>query len=59
MKNCYKTQMRTPIALKVGTHKGSPKKNPSIKFGANAVNGSGVMIDYAHKTRSIFVMPTG
>ena len=43
-KNCYKTQTRTPIALKFGTQKGSPKANPSIKFGANPMNGSGVMI---------------
>ena len=34
-KNCYKTQTRTSIALTFGTQKGSPKANPSIKFGAN------------------------
>ena len=41
--------------------------NPSIKLGANSVNGSGVMIDYSRKTRSIIrvkqdrfvVTPTG
>ena len=52
-KNCYKTQTRTPIALTFGTQKGSPKANPSIKFGANPMNGSGVMTDYSRKTRSI------
>ena len=52
-KNCYKTQMRTPIALKFGTQKGSPKANPSINFGANPMNDSGVMTDYSRKTRSI------
>ena len=52
-KNCYKTQMRTSIALKFGTHNGSPKANPTIKFGANPMNGSGFMIDYSRKTRSI------
>ena len=52
-KNCYKTQTRTPIALKFGTQKGSPKANLNIKFGANTMNGSGVMTDYSHKTRSI------
>ena len=52
-KNCYKTQTRTPIALKFGTQKGSPKANPSSKFGANPMNGSGVMTDYSRKTRSI------
>ena len=31
-KNCYKTQTRTPIALKFGTQKGSPKAIPNIKF---------------------------
>ena len=45
--------MRAPIALKVGTQKGSPKANPSIKFGAHLMNGSGVMTDYSRKTRSI------
>ena len=45
--------MHTPIALKFGTQKGSPKANPSIKFGANPMNGSGFMIDYSHKTRLI------
>ena len=52
-KNCYKTQSRTPIALKFGTQKGSPKANSSITFGANPMNGSGVMTDYSRKTRSI------
>ena len=52
-KNCYNKQMRTPIALKFGTQKGSPKANPSINFGTNPMNGSGVMIDYSRKTRSI------
>ena len=52
-KNCYKTQTRTPIALKCGTHKGSPKANPGIKFGANPMDVSGVMTDYSRKTRSI------
>ena len=52
-KNCYKTKTRAPIALKFGTQKGSPKAHPSIKFGANPMNGSGVMTDYSRKTRSI------
>ena len=52
-KNCYKTQTRTLIALKLCTQNGSPKENPSIKFGANPMNGSGVMTDYSCKTRSI------
>ena len=52
-KNCYKTQTRTPITLKFSTQKGSPKANPSIKFGTNPMNGSGVMTDYPRKTRSI------
>ena len=52
-KHCYKAQMRTLITLKFGTQKGSPKANPSIKFGANPMNSSGVMTDYSHKTRSI------
>ena len=52
-KNCYNTQTRTPIALKFGTQKGSPKANPSIKFGTNLMNGSGVMTDYSRNTRSI------
>ena len=52
-KNCYNKQTRTPIALKFGTQKGSPKANPSIKFGTNPVNGSGVMTDYSRKTRPI------
>ena len=52
-KNCYNTQTRTPIALKFGTQKGSPKANPSIKFGTNPMNGSGVMTDYSRKTRWI------
>ena len=38
-KNCYKTQMHTPIALNFGTQKGSPKANPSIQCGANPMNG--------------------
>ena len=38
-KNCYKMQTRTPIALKFGTQKGSPKANPSIKCGTNPMNG--------------------
>ena len=52
-KNCYNKQTRTPIALKFGTQKGSPKANPSIKFGTNLMNGSEVMTDYLRKTRSI------
>ena len=65
-KNCYNKQMHTPIAMKFGTEKGSPKANPSIKFGfyffylfiyfffgANPMNGSGVMTNYLRKTRSI------
>ena len=52
-KNCYNKQTRTPIALKFGTQKGSPKANSSIKFGTNPMNGSGVMTDYSRKTRSI------
>ena len=52
-KNCYNKQTRTQIAMKFGTQKGSPKANPSIKFGTNPMNGSGVMTDYSHKTRSI------
>ena len=52
-KNCYNKQTRTPIALTFGTQKGSPKANPSIKFGTNPMNGSGVMTDYSRKTRSI------
>ena len=52
-KNCYNKQTRTPIALKFGTQKGSPKANPSINFGTNLMNGSGVMTDYSRKTRSI------
>ena len=52
-KNCYNKQMRTSIALKFGTQKGSPKANPSIKVGTNPINGSGVMTDYSRKTRSI------
>ena len=42
-KNCYKTQTCALIALKFGTQKGSPKANSSIKFGANPMNGAGVM----------------
>ena len=52
-KSCYNKQTRTPIALTFGTKKGSPKANPSIKFGTNPMNGSGVMSDYSRKTRSI------
>ena len=52
-KNFYKMQTRAPIALKFGTQKENPKANPSIKFGANPMNGSGVMTDYSRKTRSI------
>ena len=52
-KNCYNKQTRTPFAMKFGTQKGSPKANPSIKFGTNPLNGSGVMTDYSRKTRSI------
>ena len=52
-KNSCKTQTRTPIALKFGTQQGSPKAHPSIKFGANPINGSGVMTYYLRKTRSI------
>ena len=52
-KNCYKMRTHAPIALKIGTQKGSPKANPSIKFGANPLNGLGVMTDYSRKTRSI------
>ena len=52
-KNCYNKQMRTPIALKFGTQKGSPKANPSIKLGTNPMNGSGVMTNYSRKTKSI------
>ena len=52
-KNCYNKQTRTPIALKFGTQKGSPEANPSINFGTNPMNGSGVMTDYSRKTRSI------
>ena len=48
-KNCYKTQTRTPIALNFGTQNEIPKVNPSIKFGANPMNGSGFMIDYSRK----------
>ena len=39
-------QMRTLIALKFGTKKGSPKANPSIKVGANPMNDSGFMTEY-------------
>ena len=52
-KNCYKMQTLTPIALNFGTQIGSPTVNPSIKFGANPMNGSGVMNDYSRKTKSI------
>ena len=52
-KNCYKTQTHTPIALTFSTLKRSPKANSSIKFGANPMNGMGVMTDYSCKTRSI------
>ena len=50
---CYNKQTRTLIAMKFGTQKGSPKANPSIKFGTNPMNGSGVMSDYSRKTRSV------
>ena len=36
-KNCYNKQTRTPIALKFGTQKGSPKANLSFKFGTNPI----------------------
>ena len=49
----YNKQTRSPIAMKFGTQKGSPTANPSIKFGTNPMNGSGVMTDYSRKTRSI------
>ena len=52
-KNCYDKQTRTLIALKFGTQKGSPTANPSITFGTNPMNGSGVMTDYSRKTRSL------
>ena len=52
-KNCYNKQTRTPIALTFGTQKGNPTANPSINFGTNPMNGSGVMTDYSRKTRSI------
>ena len=52
-KHCYNKQTRTPITMKFGTQKGSPTANPSIKFGTNPMNGSGVMTDYSRKTRSI------
>ena len=52
-KNCYKTQTRTPIALKFGTQKERPKTNASITFGANPMNDSRIMTDYSSKTRSI------
>ena len=52
-KNCYNKQTHTPIAMKFGTQKGSPKANPSIKFGTNPMNGSGVITDYSSKARSI------
>ena len=52
-KNSYKTQTHTLIAFKFGTKKGTPKANPSIEFGANPMNGSGIMTDYSRKTRSI------
>ena len=45
--------MRTPIALKFGTQKGSPKANPGVKFGANPMNGLGFMTDHSRETRSI------
>ena len=52
-KNCYKTQTRTPIALKSGTQKGNLKANPIIKCGGNPMYGSGFMTAYLRKTRSI------
>ena len=51
--NAIKHKTRAPIALKYGTQKGSPKANPSNKFGANPMNGSEVMTDNSRKTRSI------
>ena len=51
--NCYNKQTRTPIDMKFGTQNGRPTANPSIKFGTNPMNGSGVMTDYSRKTRSI------
>ena len=45
-------QMRTPIALTFGTQKESPKANPSIKVGANPMNGSGFMANDSCQTRS-------
>ena len=53
LQNCYNKQTRTPIAMKFSTQKGSPTANPSIKFGTNLMNGSGVVTDYSRKTRSI------
>ena len=50
-KNCYKTKMRTLIALKFDTQKRSPKANPSIKLDANPMNGLGVTTNYSRKTR--------
>ena len=52
---CKKMQMRAPIALKFGTQKGSPKANPSIKFGAHPMNDSGVMTDYSRSAAPAFV----
>ena len=57
-KNCYKMQTRTPITMKFGTQKGSPKANPSIKFGANPMNGSGFMTDCLQKQDRFVVTPT-
>ena len=48
-----KLQTCIPIALTFGTQKGSPKANPSIKFGGNPMNGLGVLTDYSCKTRLI------
>ena len=42
------------FSLKIGTQKGSLKANSSIKFGGNMMNGSGFMIDYLRKARSIY-----
>ena len=47
-------RIANPIALKFGTHKGSPKANSTIKFRANPMKGSGFMTDYSCKTRAIF-----
>ena len=41
------------IALNFGIHKGVPKANRSIIFGANQMNVSGFMTDYLRKTSLI------